>query len=528
MNKIKIYDSTLRDGAQSYKISFSVEDKLLIAKKLDEFGVDYIEAGYPTSNPKDIELFKELNNMKFKNSEIVAFGSTKRPNVLAQEDDGLANLIVANTEYVAIYGKSWDFHATEIIKTTLEENLNMIKESIEYLIKNNKKVIYDAEHFFDGYKNNKEYALRTIQMAKEAGAYAICLCDTNGGTYIDEIYSITKEVADLLGEEIELGIHCHNDSGLAVANSIKAVEAGCRQVQGTFNGIGERCGNANLSTIIANLELKLNMQCLKNRKKLKDLKDIATYIADISNMEIDAKMPYVGKNAFMHKGGAHVDGVKKSSKSFEHIEPEIVGNERASVISEQIGSAGIIEDIKKIEPSLEKNDESVKQILYKLKLLEYEGYQFEVAEASFKLVVAKELDKYKRFFDIEDVKVTINTPFDDEGSVTAVVKLNSNGSRKLTVGEGVGPINALDKALRKALEDIFPTLKKVRLTDFKVRVLDNKKGTEKPVRVLISSTDGKNKWTTIGVSENIIEASWKALIDSIEYKLLLDEKIIHE
>jgi len=525
MNEIKIYDTTLRDGAQGYKISFSVEDKLLIAQKLDEFGVDYIEVGYPISNPKELEVFRELKKLKFKNSKIVAFGSTKRANTLVEDDNGLKTLIDAETEYVAIYGKSWDFHVTNIINTTLEENINMIKLSIEYLIKNNKKVIFDAEHFFDGYKSNKEYAIKVIKEAYEAGAYSICLCDTNGGTYVDEIYQITKEIYDILGNNnVELGIHCHNDSGLAVINSLKAVEVGCNQIQGTINGTGERCGNTNLSTVIPLLELKLDKRCLKIEQNLKYLKQTVEYISDISNLYNNDRMPYVGDNAFLHKGGTHIDGVRKNSKSFEHIQPELVGNERKTVISEQTGIAGIIEQIQKIEPSLTKSDEKVKNILHKLKILEYEGYQFESAQGSFELIVLKELEKYKSLFEIEDIKITINTPFDEEGSVTAVIKINYEGRRILTVGEGVGPVNALDTALRKALEDVFPELKKVQLIDYKVRVLEEKSGTEKLVRVLITSTDGEKTWTTVGVSANIVEASWKALIDSIEYKLLLDEE----
>ena len=526
MDKLKIYDSTLRDGAQGYRISFSVEDKIQIAMKLDEFGVDYIEAGYPISNIKDVEFFKELQKINFKTSKIVAFGSTKKPGIKASEDYGLKSLIDVNTNYIAIYGKAWDFHVTDIINTSIEENLNMIKQSIEYLVQNGKKVIFDAEHFFDGYKNNKEYATRVIKVAEEAGAFSIVLCDTNGGTYIDDIYEITREAKGIVGREIELGIHCHNDSGLAVANSIKAIQAGCVQVQGTFTGIGERCGNANLSTIISILELKLGINCLANNEKLRDLKQTVEYISDILNIETDEKMPYVGDNAFLHKGGAHIDGIKKNPKSFEHILPETVGNERKSVISEQSGSSGIIEELQKIDSNLKKNNQKVKDILVKLKELEYQGYQFESAGASFELVVLKELGKYSSHFELEDVKINITTPFDEVGSVTAVVKINAQDKRSITVDEGVGPVNALDKALRKALEGVFTNLKQVYLTDYKVRVLDNKEGTEKLTRVLISSTDGVKKWTTVGVSANIIEASFKALVDSIEFKLLLDERTL--
>lgn len=516
---VKIYDTTLRDGAQSCGVSFSVEDKLLIAKVLDEFGVYYIEAGYPSSNPKDIELFQKLREIKFKNSKIVAFGSTRKPNINANEDNTLKALICSNTEYVTIYGKSWDFHVKEIIKTTLEENLNMIKDSVEYLVLNGKKVIFDAEHFFDGYINNAEYALKTIKTAIEAGAYSICLCDTNGGILPDKIYEITKRIKAFVGDDIELGIHCHNDGGLSVANSINAIFAGASQVQGTFNGIGERCGNTNLSTIIATLELKLNVSCLSNKSNIKRLKEISDIIADISNITLDYKMPYVGKNAFAHKGGAHVDGINKDPNSFEHINPLEVGNSRKNIISEQSGRSAIIECINKIEPNIEKNDIRVSKILNKLKLLEYEGYQFESSEASFELIIAKELGKYISPFELEELRVTINTPFDETSSVTAIVKLKVGDERQLTVGEGVGPVNALDDALRKALNKFYPELKKVRLIDYKVRVLDAKDGTEKPVRVSIRTTDGKHTWDTIGVSRNIIEASWKALIDSIEYKL---------
>ena len=526
MRQVKIYDTTLRDGAQTFGVSFSVEDKLAIIEELDRFGVEYIEAGYPTSNPKDMEIFEKLQGRKLEHAKIVAFGSTRRANVLASEDKGLQKLIEADTEYIAIYGKSWDFHVTDTIHTSLEENLNMIEESIKLLVDENRKVIFDAEHFFDGYSNNPQYAMKTIEVALKAGAYSICLCDTNGGMLPNQINDIVKRVKEVIGDKIELGIHCHNDGGLAVANSIQAVLAGCNQIQGTYTGIGERCGNANLSTIIPTLEIKMGYHCLNDKEQLKNLVSIYHYISEISNVTIDSKMPYVGDTAFVHKGGAHIDGIMKNPKSFEHINPSVVGNSRKAVVSEQAGKSAILELIHKIDASIAKEDSRVINILDRLKLLEYEGYQFESAEASFLLVISEELGIYKEPFELEDVKVTISTPFDEEDSVTAIIKLRVEGKRDLTVAEGVGPVNALDEALRKALEKFYPSLKKMNLIDYKVRVLDTKDGTAKPVRVLIKSTDGKTTWDTIGVSRNIIEASWKALVDSIEYKLLKDKGII--
>ncbi len=522
MEQVKIYDSTLRDGAQGYMISFSVEDKLLIAKKLDDYGVHYIEAGYPSSSPKDAEFFRRARALGLKRAKLVAFGSTRRAGVSAEEDAGLRELLDAGTEYTAVYGKAWDFHVKDVIQTTLEENLDMISSSISYLVKNGRKVIFDAEHFFDGYKNNPEYAARVVDAAWSAGAFSICLCDTNGGAFMDDAYAAVAETVGRFGSDIEWGIHCHNDSGLAAANTVKAYMAGCSQIQGTFTGIGERCGNANLSTVIPLLELKLGVRTGSASGDLSALTRTAAYIADVANSALENRMPFVGKNAFRHKGGAHLDGVLKSPESFEHIDPALVGNKRRTALSEQTGRAGIIEYIQRVIPGVSKQDDGVTELLQALKDMENRGYQYEAAEASFELFIAKSLKKYSPNFEITDIKITTNTPFDDERSVTAVVRIISQGKRVLVADEGVGPVNALDKAVRKSLEQVFPQLRQVRLIDFKVRVLDNRVGTEKLVRVVITSSDGARNWSTVGISANIIEASFHALLDSLEYKLMID------
>lgn len=520
MGKISIFDSTLRDGAQGEGISFSVEDKLKIVKALDELGISYIEAGNPGSNPKDLEFFERLKEFKFKNSKLVAFGSTRRRNVDVKEDKNVQSLLTAGAPIVAIFGKSWDFHVTDIIKTTLENNLDMIRETISYLKEQGKEIIFDAEHFFDGYKRNPEYAMATLQAAVDGGAFCLSLCDTNGGAFPDEVYEITKKVVEEF--PVEVGIHAHNDGGMAVANSIMAVKAGATHVQGTYIGFGERCGNANLSSIMANLQLKGGYECIP-QEQVANMTSVARKLSEVANVTLEDSMPYVGISAFAHKGGMHIDGVNKAPGSFEHINPELVGNERRFLMSEVAGRTTILSKIKKINPDLDKDSPETREIIDKLKKLEYEGYQFEGAESTFELLIRKHLGKYKPFFELEHFNVVGGYPNKErEFSASAMVKLKVEGKVEITAAEGDGPVNALDKALRKALEVFYPQLKSMHLTDYKVRVLSSKEATGAKVRVLIESTDGEDIWTTVGVSKDIIQASWIALVDSIEYKLLKD------
>ena len=521
MKKIKMFDSTLRDGAQGQGISFSVEDKLKICKVLDEIGIDYIEAGNPGSNPKDMEFFKRANEIKLKNSEIVAFGSTRRAGILAKEDKNLNSSIEANTKTVVIFGKAWSYQVTNILKTTLEENIAMIEDTINYLINRGKEVIFDAEHFFDGYKENKDYAVEALKRAKKAGAKAVVLCDTNGGTLVNEVSEIVSEVRKII--DGELGIHCHNDISMAAANSIVAIQSGVNHVQGTFLGIGERCGNANLSSIIATLHLKLNLKAI-NEENLENLTSAARYIAEISNITLRDEESYVGNSAFAHKGGMHIDAVVKEPRAYEHIEPRLVGNKRRFLISEVSGKSTILKEIQKIFPNVSKDSDEVRKITDKLKELEYEGYQFEGAEGTVEIVMRKIMGKYKPFFELNNFK-TIGEQqslLEKQYSSTAFVNISVEGKNQITAAEGDGPVNALDKALRKALEVFYPKLADVRLVDYKVRVLDTESATNAKVRVLIESTDGYENWSTVGVSRDIIQASWIALVDSIEYKLIKD------
>ncbi len=520
LNKITIFDSTLRDGAQAEGVSFSVKDKIKVVKALDRLGIGYIEAGNPGSNPKDLEFFEKIRSVSLKNSKIAAFGSTRRRNISPAEDGNIQALLGAGTDTVAIFGKTWDFHVTDIIGATLHENIEMIYDTISYLKEQGKEVVFDAEHFFDGYKNNKEYAMKALDAAVQAGADCLCLCDTNGGTFPDEIYSITKKVVEAF--DVTVGIHTHNDCGMAVANSLMAVMAGASHVQGTFTGFGERCGNANLSTIIPDLQVKRDYNCIPD-ENMSMLTHTAREISEITNLKLSDREPFVGKTAFAHKGGMHVDGVLKNSKSFEHIDPAVVGNERKFLTSEVSGRTTILSKIQKIAPYIEKNSEETSKIIDKLKALEYEGYQFEGADGAFELLIRKELGKYKPFFELETFKIIGEHPPLAEGqTAAAMIKIKVDNQSEITAAEGDGPVNALDKALRKALEVFYPGLATVHLTDYKVRVLDSNSATASKVRVLIESSDGKDSWTTVGVSKDIIEASWIALVDSMEYKLIKD------
>jgi 2-isopropylmalate synthase len=520
MAKVYIYDTTLRDGAQTEGISYSLKDKLNIARELDSLGIHYIEGGWP-SNTKDKELFRELKKKPLKNCKLVAFGSTRRANTKTNQDANIKSLIEAGSEVITIFGKSWDLHVREILKTTLEENLAMISESVSYLKSKSKEVFYDAEHFFDAFKSNREYAISTIKAAEQAGADVVVLCDTNGGTLTSQLVEIIKVVKTCVS--VPIGIHTHNDMDLAVANSIMAVENGCVQVQGTFNGLGERCGNADLVPVIAILKLKLGIDCISD-EKIKELTKTAHFVSEISNMKQMPNQPFVGASAFAHKGGVHINAVLKDPKSYEHINPELVGNHRRVLVSELAGKSPILIKAKELELDLDKKSPQAKKVLKLLQDLEHQGYQFEAADASFEIMVKKALKKYKRFFELEGFKVVIEKRKDNKVYSEATIKLKVNNVIEHTASEGDGPVNALDSALRKALKQFYPTLSKMRLSDFKVRVLDEKAGTAAKVRVLIQSQDEKDSWTTVGVSENIIEASWQALVDSIEYKLLKDTK----
>ncbi|HOQ75992.1 MAG TPA: citramalate synthase [Thermoclostridium sp.] len=517
--KVDILDSTLRDGAQAEGISFSVEDKLKVVRTLDDLGVAYIEAGNPGSNPKDIEFFERMRHVKLKNARLAAFGSTRRRDIPVEEDSNVQSLLSAGTPVIVIFGKSWDFHVTDVIRTTLEENLNMIRDTVEFFKKKKKEVIFDAEHFYDGYKSNPDYAFKALRAAVEGGADCLVLCDTNGGCFPSEVYEITKKVTESFN--LKIGIHTHNDAGMAVASSIAAVEAGASHVQGTYLGYGERCGNANLSTIIPNLQIKKGIICLP-QDNLAKLTHAARRIAEISNITMNERDPYVGNSAFAHKGGMHIDGVSKATRSFEHVDPDLVGNKRRFLMSEVAGRRTILDKIREICPSVTKESKEAEAVVNSLKELEHQGYQFEGAESSFELIIRKQLGKYRPFFELESFKLISEQPARPGPSASALIKVKVDGKSEITAAEGEGPVHALDRALRKALEVFYPELSSVHLTDFKVRVIDSESATAAKVRVLIESTDGETVWSTVGVSTDIIEASWIALVDSIEYKLIKD------
>lgn len=522
LKKITILDSTLRDGAQGEGISFSVQDKINIVKALDELGVAYIEAGNPGSNPKDLEFFQEIKKIKLETAQVVAFGATRRKGISCAEDSNLQSLLAAGTETVVVFGKSWDFQVTDILKATLEENLQMISETAAFLKSAGRTVIYDAEHFFDAWKANREYALQTLEAAVSGGASVLALCDTQGGSLPMDILNITRDVTEHFNGRVEIGIHAHNDSGLAVSVSLMAVEGGASHVQGTLLGFGERTGNANLSTIIADLELKMKCICLP-AGKLNQLTPVARRVAEIANLMMDPGMPYVGSNAFAHKAGMHIDAVTKNPAAYEHIAPDIVGNDRVFLMSEVAGRSTIIERIKKFDPSVTKNSPVVAEIIKKMKDMEHAGYQFEGADGSFELLVRKNLGKYQPFFKLHYYKtIGEKPPLDETLCSFAQLKIEVDGQLEITAGEGDGPVHALDTALRKALERFYPAVAQIRLTDYKVRVLDSKSTTASKVRVLIESSDGVDSWSTVGVSTDILEASWLALVDSFEYKLIKD------
>lgn len=522
---VEIYDTTLRDGSQGEGISFSVEDKLRIAKKLDWLGVHYIEGGWPGSNPKDMEFFARVKDLGLREARVVAFGSTRRAHTPAGEDRNLAALIAAGTGIVTIFGKTWDLHVRDVFKTTLDENIAMIRDSVAFLKQNGKRVIYDAEHFFDGYRSNPDYAVLTCRTAAEAGAETIVLCDTNGGSLPSQVAEAVRRIKPLLGG-VRIGIHTHNDGGMAIANAVAAVEAGATQVQGTINGCGERCGNADLITIIPNLQLKLGLACIMP-ENLKRLTDTSVFVGEVANLVLQDNQPYVGRSAFAHKGGVHIDAVQKNRLTYEHIDPSLVGNHQRLLVSELMGKTRIIEMAKSLGIDLTKDDPRTADILKEVQKLEHQGYHFESAEASFVLLLRKKMGQTTSFFECNNANVHTDKIGDENPNSTAEVNLSivgrGDGKKQAHAEEeGDGPVNALDRALRTALKPHFPSLETMKLADYKVRVLNPDAATGATVRVLIESRDETDVWTTVGVSTNVIEASWKALVDSVEYKLLKD------
>ncbi len=521
-DSIKLYDTTLRDGSQAEDIAFSVEDKIRIAQKLDELGIHYIEGGWPGSNPKDLQFFQEIKSVSLLSSKIVAFGSTCRAGISPEDDLNLQALIKTGTEVVTIFGKSWDMHVLEALNITLDQNLEIVSQSIRFLKGKVSEVIFDAEHFFDGFKNNPSYALAILRAAQEANADWIVLCDTNGGALPDDLQRAIREVKQEI--TIPLGIHVHNDSEMAVANSILAVGEGVSQVQGTINGYGERCGNANLCSIIPNLKLKMGLDCIADAQ-LQKMTEVSRFVSELANLPHPKYLPYVGESAFAHKGGVHVSAIRKSPLTYEHIHPEKVGNRQRVLISDLSGESNILYKAAEFGIDLESKDPNVRTILENLKQLEHEGFQFEGAEGSFEILVKKALGGHKRFFELLGFRVIVEKK-EEEGpplsEATIMVRVGDQVEHTAAVGNG--PVNALDNAIRKALEKFYPELREVKLLDFKVRILTTKDGTAARTRVLIESGDGESKWGTVGVSENIIQASWQALVDSIDYKLLKEEQ----
>lgn len=508
-----IYDTTLRDGAQSEGVSFSPEDALEVLKKLDEFGVDFVEGGWPGSAPKVDEFFKLAAEIDLKHAQLTAFGSTGKHGTPAKDDHNLKSLVSCPAKWCCIFGKSWDFQVTNALCIPLEENLSLIKNSVKFLKDSGKRVMFDAEHFFDGYYSNREYALSALRSAVEGGAEWLVLCDTNGGTMMEDVAAAVEDV--ILTFDVPIGVHCHNDSELAVANSLVAVERGARMVQGTINGIGERCGNANLCSIIADLALKMEYEL--NINDLSRLTEVSTFVNETANLAPNPGMPYVGEKAFAHKGGIHVSAIAKDPRTYEHIDPELVGNKRRILISDMAGRASITEKLKDFGIDVD-SDES-KAIVDEIKALEAEGYQFEGADASFELLVRRFKGELEPQFKVTGFRVFIDNVGDKITSEASVKVMDNSGNEEHTAANGDGPVNALDNALGKALSKFFPIVNKVRLIDYKVRVLDEKSATAASVRVLIRSTDGKHSWTTVGVSTNVIEASLDALVDSVEYAI---------
>ncbi|RUM60589.1 MAG: citramalate synthase [Persephonella sp.] len=521
--QIYIYDTTLRDGTQAEGVNVSVEDKLRITEKLDDFGIHYIEGGWPGSNPKDDEYFKQVKSLKLKNSKISAFGSTRRHYLKVEDDPLVINLVKAETPVITIFGKAWDLHVVQALKTSLEKNLEMVFDTIQFLKKYADEVVFIGEHFFDGYKYNPEYAYKVVKTAEEAGADFVVFADTNGGTLPNELEKIIKEIKEK-GLNTKLGIHTHNDSDTAVWNSIVAVFNGIVQVHGTINGFGERCGNANLCSIIPNLSLKLGYETIP-KENIRKLKEVANFVADLVNLPVPKNMPYVGDSAFAHKGGVHASAVLKNSRLYEHIEPEAVGNRRKILVSDLAGKSNIIYKLKEFGIKIDEKDPRLAELVKKIKKLENEGYHFEAAEASLEILVRKYLGMFKDYFDLDSYRVFIMKRLGDISPVSeATVRIKVENEYQHTVSLGNGPVNALDRALRKALINVYPSLKEIELIDYKVRIVNELEGTGAKIRVLVESRDKKRKWGTVGVSDNIIEASWQAVVDSFVYKLMKDEE----
>jgi 2-isopropylmalate synthase len=520
-DKILLYDTTLRDGTQGEQVNLSAEDKIKIAQRLDEMGFHYIEGGWPGSNPKDARFFDMAKQRSFKTARLAAFGSTRHSRNTPEKDHSIKAILEAETETVTIFGKSWDLHVTDILGVSEDENLAMIEDSIAYLKDRGKEVIYDAEHFFDGYKRNPEYAMKTIKAAVKGGADMIVLCDTNGGTLPYEVGDIMTKIRPHV--EIPIGIHAHNDCGLALANSLEAVQNGAKLVQGTINGYGERCGNVDLISVVGNLQLKMGYQCISD-EKLGNLTELSRFISDVANVPPFNQRPFTGDSAFAHKAGVHVSAIQKNPAAYEHLEPERVGNRRRVLVSDLSGKSNIEFKTREMDIRLGGNGYDSKRIVNEIKMLEDKGYQFEAAEGSLELLIKKFTGQFKEPFSLESFRVTIEKDKEGASSSHATIKISVGEEEEITAAEGDGPVNALDNALRKALNSFFPHISEVKLVDFKVRVIEGSDGTGAKVRVKIDSRDSREVWSTVGVSENIIEASWQALVDSIQYKLLKDEK----
>ena len=514
---IQIFDTTLRDGTQGKGISLSCNDKLRIAQKLDEFGIAFIEGGWPGSNPKDVEFFTRAREMEWKNAKITAFGSTCRANTAPENDSNIIALVESQAPVCTIFGKSWLLHVTEVLRTTPHENLRMIEESVAFLRSQGRRVIFDAEHFFDGYKADSDYALECLLAAKRGGAETIVLADTNGGTLTHEITQIVRTVGETL--QHPLGIHAHNDGDLAVANSLAAVREGCIQVQGTINGYGERCGNANLCSVIPNLELKLGLKCLPD-DRLKQLSEVSRFVSEIANLPLNEQLPYVGNAAFAHKGGIHVSAMRRNPYSYQHIEPEKVGNEMHVLVSELSGRSNLQSKAESLGMEISQTDE-LTAVLTEIKMLEAQGFSFEAAEASVSLMLKRQSPDYKPSFEMIDFTVNVEHRQGRGTFAEATVKIRVNGEIIHTAAEGEGPVHALDLALRKALAAHYPCIARFHLSDYKVRILDGENGTSATTRVLIDTQNGTKRWSTVGASVNIIEASWRALADSFEYGLMM-------
>ncbi len=517
--RVEIYDTTLRDGAQCAGVSFSGVDKVRLAEALDAFGIAYIEGGWPGSNPRDMAFFEAMRKVRLKHAKLAAFGSTRRAGNTAAADQNLQTLLAAETPVVTLFGKSWMMQVLEVLRVSPEENLAMISESCAFMKEHGRQVIFDAEHFFDGYFMDPEYALKTLCTAAAAGAETVVLCETNGGRLPHEVEKVCRQVREALPAGVRMGIHCHNDSGCGVANSLAAVAAGAIHVQGTINGVGERCGNANLCSIIPGLQLKMGFSCVP-AASMRRLRELSRLSYDLSNMHPETHQPYVGDSAFAHKGGMHVNAVAKKSSAYEHIEPETVGNHRHILVSDLSGTSNIAMKAAEHKIELDSKSPEAREILAELKRLEALGYEYESADASFKLLVQKKLKKHKPFFDLEGFRVIVEKRGHDAPCLAeATIKVRVNEETEITAAEGEGPVNALDRALRKALTRFYPEVENVQLRDYKVRIIGADEGTAAKTRVLIESGDGDSFWGTVGVSENIIEASWQALVDSVEYIL---------